>query len=478
MANEKLNSGITAYKAGNKVAAKKIFSEIVTEEPKNETAWLWLAASVEEVQQKRYCLRKALAINPSNQNIRKVLEQLEPLPEPTLEELSSLHQSKPDSTFDGLTSAKPDTNARNEQNSLRNIPENQKSEQFTIPSKPSIDIQEKKITRDRKGRKSFVPWIILSLVSVILITVIIFIAFFKNTPSTSQNPPIPLATSTQKSSTSCKTLTQSYIGNILPLMDEYGKAFELASSTPRISLGNPIENMQRIRQEVSTISAPECVNQARNLILQGMDGINNSQIKYANFESESVFDQDMAQGFLDIHNGTAQLTALASGQISPSPQILPSNTPFPTAHPTATALAAGESFVINDSDGNPWQIRVTNVLTADTLSSPSDHSTEKAAGRFAILFLEVTNRGLSPDTFVAYGFLDVKDATGHVSRENPIAFLYAMDIYGTDLCAAINPDESNNCVAVYDVSTQSDFYLLVPGLLVDPSGPKIRIEIP
>lgn len=110
MTNEKLKAGIAAFKTGNKIAAKRILSEVVRAEPNNETAWLWLAACVENVQEKKYCLSKALAINPSNQNARKALEQLEPLPQPSLEEIGSPTQSKPVSTPGGLaTSAKTNT---------------------------------------------------------------------------------------------------------------------------------------------------------------------------------------------------------------------------------------------------------------------------------------------------------------------------------------------------------------------------------
>jgi hypothetical protein len=78
-----------AFKAGNKVAARQLLAEVAKAEPNNETAWLWLAGCVDNIEQKKFCLSKALAINPNNQNARKALMQLEPqeLGQPSVEDI-------------------------------------------------------------------------------------------------------------------------------------------------------------------------------------------------------------------------------------------------------------------------------------------------------------------------------------------------------------------------------------------------------
>jgi hypothetical protein len=68
---------VKLIKSGNKQAALPILREITLANPRDENAWLWLYACVDSVEQKTYCLQKALEINPGNQPARKALEKLE-----------------------------------------------------------------------------------------------------------------------------------------------------------------------------------------------------------------------------------------------------------------------------------------------------------------------------------------------------------------------------------------------------------------
>jgi hypothetical protein len=134
-------------------------------------------------------------------------------------------------------------------------------------------------------------------------------------------------------------------------------------------------------------------------------------------------------------------------------------------------MPTGNSMIV---DG--WEIRVEKILTAETLSY--EGSVEKAAGRFALLFLAVTNRGLSPNTFVAFGSLEIEDAEGRRYEEDFVASTYAMFQYNTDIGAEINPDSTAHIVAVFDILEESDSYLLVPGLLAESSEGRIVLNIP
>ena len=89
MAQEKLNSAITAFKSGDKIVAQQILSDLVKSEPNNENAWLWLSACLTNVEHKKYCLNKALSINPGNQNTKKALSQLEVSLQPSFEDIVS-----------------------------------------------------------------------------------------------------------------------------------------------------------------------------------------------------------------------------------------------------------------------------------------------------------------------------------------------------------------------------------------------------
>src|SRR3970040_35564 len=95
MTSDKPNAAIAAVKAGDKTSGLHLLSEIVKVEPSNETAWLWLSVCVDNVEQKKYCLTKALSINPNNQNARKALAQLEQPPQPSVEDIAPRSVAKP-----------------------------------------------------------------------------------------------------------------------------------------------------------------------------------------------------------------------------------------------------------------------------------------------------------------------------------------------------------------------------------------------
>ncbi|KXK13307.1 MAG: Tetratricopeptide repeat protein [Chloroflexi bacterium OLB14] len=77
MDNANIQTGIQYFKAGNKTGALQVFLQVLEREPNNEIAWLWLAACVDEPEQKRDCFHKVLAINPTNTNAQKALAELE-----------------------------------------------------------------------------------------------------------------------------------------------------------------------------------------------------------------------------------------------------------------------------------------------------------------------------------------------------------------------------------------------------------------
>jgi tetratricopeptide (TPR) repeat protein len=77
---DELNQAIELIKAGDKNKAIPILKEILKTDRNNELAWLWLAYCVETTDDKIFCFREALRINPNNVQTKKALEQLEPNP--------------------------------------------------------------------------------------------------------------------------------------------------------------------------------------------------------------------------------------------------------------------------------------------------------------------------------------------------------------------------------------------------------------
>jgi len=156
---------------------------------------------------------------------------------------------------------------------------------------------------------------------------------------------------------------------------------------------------------------------------------------------------------------------------TPFPTLIPiPPTLIPTPTPTATAYPLGSSIVINK-----WRIQVKKVLTVPSISFYN--KTEKASGRFALLFMAVTNLDLSPQTF-AFGLLQIQDADGQKYDQNITASLDAQIQYNTDSGTEINPDATQNVVAVFDIPNESAYYLLVSGYMYHQNGVSLLIDVP
>jgi len=76
--NEKLKQGKTALKLGDRTAARKLFNQVVRENPDSETAWQWLYNVADSDAERRHCLEKILSINPNNAKARQLMGNLAP----------------------------------------------------------------------------------------------------------------------------------------------------------------------------------------------------------------------------------------------------------------------------------------------------------------------------------------------------------------------------------------------------------------
>ncbi len=68
--------GQEAARRGDDALAFKHLRRVVEAEPENESAWLWLSAVVEDVDDKRLCLENVLVLNPENRAARRGLARL------------------------------------------------------------------------------------------------------------------------------------------------------------------------------------------------------------------------------------------------------------------------------------------------------------------------------------------------------------------------------------------------------------------
>jgi len=61
-----LMQGIAAAKQNNKQAARMIFDQVLSQDKRNERAWLWLAAIEDDLKERRRILLTVLTLNPQN----------------------------------------------------------------------------------------------------------------------------------------------------------------------------------------------------------------------------------------------------------------------------------------------------------------------------------------------------------------------------------------------------------------------------
>jgi pimeloyl-ACP methyl ester carboxylesterase len=73
---ELLQAGIAAAKAGDIARASKLLIQVVQTDPNSELGWLWLGLCRTVPEQREYCFRRALAINPQNAEARRQMEVL------------------------------------------------------------------------------------------------------------------------------------------------------------------------------------------------------------------------------------------------------------------------------------------------------------------------------------------------------------------------------------------------------------------
>jgi hypothetical protein len=417
-----LEDAVALIKAGNIEKAKPLLIEFLKENPNHEDGWLWMTRCVTESEQKKYCFEKVLKINPENRYAKEGVARLD---------------------------------------------------RVAVPNKPKPNETKKSPSSNYSGIW-ILAFVIVGGIFVIGCGVLLFLNQIR---SSSQNipPTVRIPTYTPVVARECQILTEEYIHKVEPLLTEFGDTVKIANSTPRISLPPVIQELQQLRRSISDIPAPRCALGAASLLVTSLDEIINAMISFLGDESEKSISRQFDQGVLDMRNANEQLVALADGRPTPIPQKIPTATPPP---PTPMPLPVGSSMTLIDSDGVTWEISVTEIIIADDLKSQVSDDVEKAYGRFAIVFMNLTNRGFSPETFVALGELMIHDSQGNPFGENGMASTYATWIYEKDLGASVNPGETQHIAVVFDISKEGSGYSLMPGPLSNPYQPGILLNIP
>jgi hypothetical protein len=76
MSHELIDQAIEQIKNGNKQRGQQLLAQALIKDSKNVRAWLWLSVCLEETERKRYCLQKALEVDPALEAAQQALAEL------------------------------------------------------------------------------------------------------------------------------------------------------------------------------------------------------------------------------------------------------------------------------------------------------------------------------------------------------------------------------------------------------------------
>lgn len=71
-----LEQAVLAIQSGDKEQGRRLLADVLAANPKDVQAWVWLARCLPDIERKRYCLEKALALQPNNQEALQDLAEL------------------------------------------------------------------------------------------------------------------------------------------------------------------------------------------------------------------------------------------------------------------------------------------------------------------------------------------------------------------------------------------------------------------
>jgi micrococcal nuclease len=70
------------FNQGNKEQAAKLLAQVINDDPGNAKAWYGMALSIDDIDKKRYCLKKALELKPGNRAVIEELQKFSRKPKP------------------------------------------------------------------------------------------------------------------------------------------------------------------------------------------------------------------------------------------------------------------------------------------------------------------------------------------------------------------------------------------------------------
>lgn len=76
MSHELIDQAVEQIKSGKRQRGQQLLAQALIKDSKNVRAWLWLSVCLEETERKRYCLQKALEVDPALEAAQQALAEL------------------------------------------------------------------------------------------------------------------------------------------------------------------------------------------------------------------------------------------------------------------------------------------------------------------------------------------------------------------------------------------------------------------
>jgi hypothetical protein len=119
-----------------------------------------------------------------------------------------------------------------------------------------------------------------------------------------------------------------------------------------------------------------------------------------------------------------------------------------------------------------WGLRVDRVQIADVVTSAAGDKSAQAEGRFALVFVTLSNRSTRPQNVHA-STLYIEDGRGIQYRNNDLVSAYASLADCQDFALDVAPEVSVCLVAAIDIPLEGGPYLLS----LDGAGDSILLDL-
>lgn len=117
---------------------------------------------------------------------------------------------------------------------------------------------------------------------------------------------------------SCFAQAQFFFMDAARLLDEWNDANDLASSTPRMSLGPAVAELQRIQRDTDNLYFPQCAYAAHSQLVAGMESAVEGYLAFLAQEPDATVEEHFEDAALNFENYTQTLQRIQA-EATPAP---------------------------------------------------------------------------------------------------------------------------------------------------------------